>query len=173
MQLEEFYDYKNLLMKEICGNEEIVKLVTGNNQAAVPNHDLPYSQVFPFEYVPKTVDEGKTFICFDVDIARVDRTTTYRPVIYVWAFTHQSLLRMPNGEGVLIDRLSVLINNILDGSRCYGMGELKMGFCHRFSPITGYLGRVLSYCCMDLNRPAGLKPTPPNRKPNRKNSLIS
>lgn len=49
MYLEEFYDYKNLLMKQLCSDPEIVRLVTGNPDADVPNHALPYTRVFPFE----------------------------------------------------------------------------------------------------------------------------
>lgn len=49
MELEEFYDYKNRLMSELCKNEEIVKLVTENEKASVPNHQLPYTQLFPYE----------------------------------------------------------------------------------------------------------------------------
>lgn len=49
MDLEEFFDYKNLLMKDLCSNDKIVKMVTGNEQSAVPNHQLAYTQLFPYE----------------------------------------------------------------------------------------------------------------------------
>lgn len=49
MNLEELFDYKNLLMKDLCSNERVVKLVTGNEDAAVPNHGLAYTQLWPFE----------------------------------------------------------------------------------------------------------------------------
>ena len=49
MDLEEFFDYKNLLMNDLCCNERVVKLVTGNELAAVPNHQLAYTQLFPYE----------------------------------------------------------------------------------------------------------------------------
>ena len=71
MELTEFFDYKNQLMKELCCNENIVRLITDRKDSDVPNHTLAYSQIFPFEFVPETVDNGQTFICFDVDIADV------------------------------------------------------------------------------------------------------
>ena len=71
MQLDEFYDYKNLLMKTLCSNPEIVRLVTDSKEAPVPHYDLAYTQLFPFEFIPDTVGEGMTFICFDVDIDKV------------------------------------------------------------------------------------------------------
>ena len=77
MDLEEFYDYKNLLMKDLCSNENIVKLVTGNKDAAVPNHQLAYSQIYPFQFVWETESESRTFICFDMDIVSVPNKTYY------------------------------------------------------------------------------------------------
>ena len=67
MQLEEFFDYKNQLMKDLLTSEEVVKLVSGLIPVSDP-FTLAYSQIFPFEYVPETVEDARTFICFDVDI---------------------------------------------------------------------------------------------------------
>lgn len=169
MYLEEFYDYKNLLMKEICSDPKIVKLVTGNENASVPNHGLPYTQVFPYEYIPETVDDGKTFICLDVDIVAVPNKTFYIPVIYVWIFTHKSRMRVEGEKGgaVLLDELSVAINNKLNGSRYYGMGELKLDSVGRFKPITDFMGRTMVYYAKDFNRAKGRINSPSDRKPQR------
>lgn len=168
MQLEELYDYKNLLMKQLCTSPEIVKLVTNNPDAAVPNHGLPYTQIYPYEFVPETVEEGKTFICFDLDITSVPNKTYYVPTLYIWCFTHKSLLTMKNGGGCLLDRLCVEINKLLNGSRYYGMGTLDLRSVRRFAPITDYLGRTLTYTALDMNRNnTGRPDLPANRKPNR------
>lgn len=149
--LNEFFDYKNQFMKDLCCDKPVVTMVTDDEKSDVPNHTLAYSQVFPFEYVPDTVDNGQTFICFDVDIANVLNRTYYIPVLYVWVFTHKSKLRLPEG-GVRIDELSSRINDLLNGSRFYGLGELELKRVDRFSPITGYQGRVLTYQAVDFNR---------------------
>lgn len=165
MLLDDLYDYKNQLMRDLCENEEIVRLVTKSSDAQVPNYDLPYSQIFPFEYVPETVDEAKSFICFDVDITYVPNKTVYLPSIYIWVFTHVSNLRMPDGSGIRIDRLASAVDHILNGSRIYGMGELALSTATRFSPIKDYLGKVLAYSTKEWNRTAAnRKPTPRNRK---------
>lgn len=153
MQLEEFYGYKNLLMKDLCENEAIVKIVTGNEDARVPNHDLPYTQIYPFEFVPETVGDGKTYICFDIDIVSVPNKTYLTPVIYVWVFTHKSLLRLPNGEGCLLDKLCIEVNQMINGSRFFGLGVTKLDSVRRFAPIKDYLGRCLTYYTLDWNRP--------------------
>ena len=162
MDLVEFYDYKNLLMEDLCKNENIVKLVTGNDDARVPNHALPYTQIFPYEFVPETVSEAKTFICFDVDILETSRTF-YAPVLYVWPFTHKSNLRLPQG-GILLDQLSVEINKMLNGNRYFGLGEMMLQSVGRFRPILDYQGRVLTYVLKDWNRLSANKSMPSNRK---------
>lgn len=163
MNLEEFYDYKNLMMEQLCSNPDVVKMVTGNDDAAVPNHGLPYHQIYPYEYIPETVNEGKTFICYDTDIASVPNKTVYLPVVYVWIFTHKSNLRHKDG-GCILDKLAVTVNDMLNKSRYYGLGELKLDSVRRFQPITDYLGRVLTYHTIEFNRKV-LKPSiPSNRK---------
>lgn len=163
MNLSEFFDYKNTLMKEICSNERLVQLITGNKMADVPNHALPYSQVFPFEFIPETVDEGRTYICFDVDIVEAQSKTFYTPVIYIWVFTHKSLLRAPDG-GILLDMISEELDKMLNGSRFYSMGELNLRAVTRFVPISDYQGRALAYTAKDFNRLYANRPVPTNRK---------
>lgn len=162
MMLEEFFDYKNQLMKDICSNEKIVKLITDKTQPTIPDFNLPYSQVYPYEFVPETIDHGQTFICFDVDIAQVLDKTFYVPVLYVWVFTHKSKIQLPEG-GIRTDKLAAEIDAILNGSRYFGLGELDLKNVGRFSPITDYQGRVLTYHAKDFNR-SGSKPPPSNRK---------
>lgn len=163
MLLNEFFDYKNKLMETLCRNEGIVRLVTDSESAPVPNYELAYTQIYPFEYIPDTVDDGRTFICFDVDIARVYDKTYYEPVLYLWVFTHKSKIHLKQG-GIRTDQLTVEINKELSGSRYFGLGELELYSVGRFSPISDYQGRVMTYTAKDFNRPGISKKPPVNRK---------
>lgn len=163
MWLDELFNYKNELMKTFCCNKEIVQLITDSSDAPVPNYDLSYSQIYPFEFIPETVDEAQTFICFDVDITEVQSKTYYSPVVYVWIFTHKSKLRLPDNKGLRLDNLAVEINKELNGSRYFGLGELKLHSIGRFIPIQDYLGRVLTFYATDFNRLSPTK-TPPSRR---------
>jgi hypothetical protein len=163
MLLKELKDYKNELMKTLCCNPEIVRLITDSKQAAVPNLNLRYTQIYPFEYIPETVNEGMTFICFDVDIVEVPNKTFYAPALYIWAFTHKSKMCLAEG-GIRTDRLAEEIDKELNGNRNFGLGELKLHSVSRFSPIVDYQGRVLTYYAVDFNRPGYSKRPPANRK---------
>lgn len=163
MQLQEFFDYKNQLMEDLLTNSEIVRLV--NDTVTLENAEaLAYTQVFPCEYVPDTVEHGTTYICFDVDILESVNKTYLLPTLYVWVFTHKSLLRLPEG-GVRTDKLCSEICNAINGSRMYGLGELNLYSVKRFAPMTDYQGKCMAFRAVDFNKQFDPnRPTPSNRK---------
>lgn len=163
MQLSEFFDYKNKLMEDLLTNEEIVKLVD-NTVEIGDSKLLAYSNVFPHEYIPDTVEEAKTFICFDVDVQESINRTFLRPTLYIWVFSHKSKLRLPEG-GVQTDKLVSEIAKAINGSHEYGLGELELYSVKRFAPVTDYQGKVMTFHAKEFNRPApNNKPVPSNRK---------
>lgn len=163
MQLSEFFDYKNKLMEDLLTNEEIVKLVD-NTVNIGDSKLLAYSNVFPYEYIPDTVEEAKTFICFDVDVQESINKTFLRPTLYIWVFSHKSKLRLPEG-GVQTDKLVSEIAKAINGSHEYGLGELELYSVKRFAPVTDYQGKVMTFHAKEFNRPApNNKPVPSNRK---------
>lgn len=150
MYLQDFFDYKNKLMEDLLTNEEVVRLL----DADIEMEDAPrlaYKQVFPCEYVPETVHDGSTFICFDVDIQESYDKTFYSPVLYVWVFSHRSQLRLPEG-GVRTDRLCSEITKQIDGSREYGLGQLKLYCVKRFAPMTDYQGKCLTFKMKEFSK---------------------
>lgn len=164
MQLDEFFDYKNQLMEDLLTNQTIVRLLSDDCEVIDEPETLMYQQVFPFEYVPDTVEHGQTFICCDVDIQRSVNKTFLLPALYIWVFTHKSKLRLPEG-GVRTDRLVSEITESINGSRNYGLGELDLYSVKRFAPITDYQGKVMMFQATDFNRLApSNKPIPSNRK---------
>lgn len=163
MQLQDFFDYKNQLMKDLLTNESIVSLI--QRDTTVENAEsLAYTQVFPYEYLPETVDKGQTFICFDVDISGVGNKPILTPVIYIWVFSHKSNLRLPEG-GVRPDKICSEICKVINGSRFYGLGELNLYSVKRFAPMTDYQGKLMTFNAKEFNRTYdGNKPIPANRK---------
>ena len=163
MQLQEFFDYKNQLMEDLLTNSEIVRLV--NDTVTLENAEaLAYTQVFPCEYVPDTVEHGTTYICFDVDILESVNKTYLLPTLYVRVFTHKTLLRMPEA-GLRTDKLCSEICNAINGSRMYGLGELNLYSVKRCAPMTDYQGKCMAFRAVDFNKQFDPnRPTPSNRK---------
>lgn len=163
MQLSEFFDYKNKLMEDLLTNENIVKLLDGNTELRYANK-LAYTHVFPYEYIPDTVEHAKTFICFDVDVQESINKTFLLPTLYIWVFSHKSKLRLPEG-GVQTDKLVSEIAKAINGSRFYGLGELDLYSVKRFAPVTDYQGKVMTFHAKEFNRTSpNTKPIPSNRK---------
>ena len=165
MQLAEFFDYKNQLMNDLLTNEAILRLLSDDAETLSDPERLVYSQVFPYEYIPDTVEHGQTFICCDVDIRRAMNKTFLMPTLYIWEFTHKSKLRLPDGGGVRTDVLASEIAKAINGSRDYGLGEFDLYSVQRFAPITDYQGKVMTFQAVDFNRPSptGMR-VPSNRK---------
>ncbi len=162
--LDELFDYKNQLMDDLLTNTDIVKLMSDDGKTEVAPETLMYTQVFPYEFVPDVTEHGQTFICCEVDIKEVLNKTYLVPALYIWVFTHKSKVRLPGG-GVRTDKLSSIITSIINGSRMYGLGELNLQSAKRFSPITNYQGRILTFYAKDFNRLAPSdKKVPANRK---------
>lgn len=163
MHLRDFFDYKNQLMKDLLSNEKIVRLLASNTSIDKPE-DLAYTQVFPYEYVPETAQEGKSYICFDVDIAQSYNKTYYAPTLYIWVFSHRSTLRLPEG-GVRPDEICAEICEQINGSMEYGLGELTLYSTKRFAPVTDYQGKRLEFHASEFNKTYnGGKYIPSNRK---------
>lgn len=168
MQLQDFYDYKNQLMEDLLTHREIVRLIDENvdiDDAA----SLAYNVVWPCEYIPDTAQEGKTYICFDVDVFEVEDSKNFgktflQPTIFIWVFTHRSKIRLPEG-GLRTDKLISEICKVINGSMKYGMGELNLYAVKRFAPMTDYNGKVMAFHTKEFNRQYDpRKYIPANRK---------
>lgn len=163
MQLSEFFDYKNKLMEDLLTNPEVVKLLDDSVEMRNAS-SLAYTHVFPYEYIPDTVEHAKTFICFDVDVQESINKTFLLPTLYIWVFSHKSKLRLREG-GVQTDKLVSEIAKAINGSHFYGLGELDLYSVKRFAPVTDYQGKVMTFHAKEFNRLSpNNKPVPSNRK---------
>lgn len=156
--LDLLYSYKNQLIDDLLTDKTVRHLMSDDHGEDLSAGELIYSQVFPYEYVPDTVEEAKTFICCEVDIPAVDDKTFIRPTIYIWLFTHKSKVRLKEG-GLRIDNLTSRVAKLINRSRMYGLGELQLASIKRFSPIANYQGRVLTFKARDFNQtsPTGMQ----------------
>lgn len=165
-QLEDIFDYKNKLMEELITNQTIVELIAPNRNYMDNPEGLIYKTVFPFEYVPDTLEDAATYVCYDVDIQKVFDKTYLQPTLYVWVLTHKSLMRLDEG-GVRVDKIVSEITKMLNGSRCYTMGELELYGVRRFSIMNDYCGKQITFVGKEWNRPKSARDKheiPDNRK---------
>ena len=139
-------------MEDIMTNDEIIKLIAPNISYADNPERLIYKTIFPFEYVPETLEDAATYLCYEVDVQRTYNKTYLSPTLYVWVFTHKSLLRLPEG-GSRIDKVVSEMDKMLNGSRKYTMGELELYSVKRFSMMNDYYGKQITFVGKEWNRP--------------------
>lgn len=164
MWLQDFYDYKNRFMKDLLTTPEIVKLIDPALEDMSDAKKLAYTQIMPSEFYPETIEDGKVYLCFDVDVTKVYSSTLYSLNLNIWIFVHKSLMRLPEG-GVRSDKLCSEIDKKINGSLFYGLGKLDLVSAKRFAPMSDYCGKVLVYQADEFNRPfQPLKNVPSNRK---------
>ncbi len=167
MQLEELYDYKNRFAEDVLTSETLVRLITDDDSFDMSRTgELMYSYVFPYEYMPDTVEKAGTYIFIEVEAQRMTEETFFNPVLYVWIISHKSKLRLPEG-GVRTDKIVTEIAKLLNGSRMYGLGGLDLYAVRRFSPIADYNGKLMTFHAREWNKPYGARSAftvPSNRK---------
>lgn len=162
-ELDIFYNYKNKIMKALLTDEKLVHLIDEDYDFSKAKN-LAYKQVFPCDYVINTVEEGKTFICFDVDLQQSANKTYFFPTIYVWVFAHKSKLRLSAG-GIRIDKICSRIADLLNGSAEISLGELDLYSVKRYPLMTDFIGKVMTFHAVDFNRLYNPKKTvPANRR---------
>lgn len=164
MHLEEMFQYKNQLLDDLLTNEEIVRLINDSiplDQAGT----LVYDQVMPYEFYPDTLENGRVYLCCDVDVRKSATTTSlrYSPTLYIWVFVHKDLLRLREG-GVRTDKLCHLIDKELNGSFKYGLGKLELQSVNRFSVVSDYTGKVLAYTATDFQKVYDPKKEVPDKR---------
>ena len=163
MHLAELFDYKNRLIKDMLTNDEIVDLIDPNHTVDTPK-DMVYDNVNPYEFYPEVIEQGRVYVCCDVDVIETSDKPIYDLALYVWVFAHKSILQLPEG-GVRTDALCAKIDENINGSWFYGLGKLNLEYVKRFAPMADYTGKVMRYFAKDFNKVYNPKAEKPiNRK---------
>lgn len=148
--LKELTERKQLLFETILSDRECVNLLTNSEDHPLPALDLRYTQVFPYAWIDDTIQDAKTFLCFDLDVPRISNIAVKSVNLYIWMFSHKSL--MPTRFGIRTDLLASRVDTLLNGSTEFGFGKLSLSSVTRLSPNTDYYGRALKYTVLDWNR---------------------
>ena len=148
--LTELSENKDKILSILLSDSEFVSLVANDENHTLPALDLRYTQVFPYAWIAPTIDEAKTYVCFDVDVPDISTIAVSDVYMYFWIFTHNTLA-MTN-KGVRVDRIAARVDRLINGSTELGFGKVKLERCVRDSPNADYYGRVLLYSVQHWNR---------------------
>ncbi len=150
--LQELTEYRKLVMKTLCSDAEIVRLVSDSPEASVPNRELMYTRIFPYAYTPDTTKETSTFICFRLSVPEVYNKTYKKMSLTFYIFTHQSLIR--THDGLRPDLIGIALERLFNGSLDVGLGRTQLEGMDDISPAAGYHGVAIEYTVLEYNRPS-------------------
>lgn len=150
---KEIIEYKQQIFSDIVNNDELIKALAPTD--IVENDDVMYKYVFPYTYIPDTIQEANCYITFSLDVPRVS-TANYFFKEVVLQFTiicHQSKMKTEYGA-TRTDYIAHIIEKMFNGSKKYG-DSLEL-----VSSVEGHMDRshrtrVLRFATNDINRGAG------------------
>lgn len=150
MYFEEIPNYRDTIMESICKCDAIIDLLRPEDQPTMKASEMPYKYIFPYGHIIDKTTEVGTYICFDVVAPRViDRNfTDFR--IDFWIISHERRMKTP--KGLVTDLLTIELDKLINGSRCFGLGRVELMTWDRFTPAEDFHGRSLVYRTVDFNR---------------------
>lgn len=150
MYFDEVPKYRDTIMESICKCDAIVDLLRPEDQPNMRATELPYKFIFPYGHIIDKTTDASVYLCFDVVAPRViDRTfTDFR--IDFWIISHERRMKTP--KGLVTDLLSIELDKLINGSRCFGLGKVELKTWDQFSPAEDFYGRSLVYRTVDFNR---------------------
>lgn len=153
MYLKELGSYKYTIFTKIRNSDDIKEILLGKNYNVEIVDDLLDEHIFPYLYVPETQQTAKSYICVDVVIPKVPNFSIKNLKIIIWVFTHKSLMNYSKKGyvGTRTDILSDILDKMLDTSRDFGIGRLKLEDVGLFNSEKQYYGRTLTYSASDFN----------------------
>lgn len=153
MYLRELGLYKHTIFTKIRNSDDIKEILLDKNYDVNIVDDLLDEHIFPYLYVPDTQTVAKTYICVDVIVPRVPSIEIKNLKVIIWVFTHKSLIRYAKKGyiGTRTDILSDVLDRLLDTSKEFGIGRLKLEGVDLFNSEKQYYGRILTYSASDFN----------------------
>lgn len=150
MYLEQLPDYRASLMSGICWSDEITSLLKPADNPDISVLDMQYKYIFPYDHMVDTTTKAGAYLCFDIDAPRVIDRIFVDLTIYIWIIVHERCMRTP--DGLLLDRLGIAVEKLMNGSREYGLGTVELKSFTRLNPAEQFHGRAMVYRTVDFNR---------------------
>lgn len=148
--LEEFDDYKRVIVNKLLRDKEFVSLMTDEKDPVLPASGLLNKQIFLYDYLDNTITEDKVMICVDCDDDDAVNCAVTRFNLHIWIAVPKSLMNM-SGK-IRRDALASRADELLNGSTEFGFGRLTRKAGGRFHMNNTYRCRTLNYTVEDWNR---------------------
>lgn len=148
----EVIEYRKKIMNELCRDNEILKLFDAID-IEHPEDVLPYSKIYPHEYIPETVTKTERFICFDMR-ADIDIRNKTLKELTIWFFIscHQDVVPyFEDGRSFLwYDKVVCALDEIFSDQNKLGIGKMELTTNTPYYPQQKFKGRQLTFKVFDF-----------------------
>jgi hypothetical protein len=123
----EIGQYKEIIIRKLLGDPELVDLLNVDGQAEYPD-DLIYQNIFPFARMPDTEQETKAYITVSVNVERLDSRNDMvrRMRIVIRIFSHADLMRVSGQSMDRIDLMAARVDKLLNETQDIGIGYVVL-----------------------------------------------
>lgn len=145
---------KNKIIKSFISDDAIVKAIDPSNISS--NEELVNRYIFNYHQNPTTINDDITFITIQVHIPNqyYGSKILVDSNVEIWILSHENHMKVTNVPKVTENRndyLSKLIDNKLNGSSLFGIGELKLKSNIEGSYQKDWLYRQMVFEAKDIN----------------------
>lgn len=143
---------KDRVIEKILSSQAVVDLINDQEFKTAPAYGLLYKKVFPYAFIPDTVDAMETYICVETNIANVKTDSICDVELTIHVLSHVSV--MSTDFGTRIDVLADLIDTLINHSREFGIGKATPTERYPTSwslPNYNYVARKLTYIIKNYN----------------------
>lgn len=154
---------KQTVLRAVLSNEEIVRILRNRFDVTVPDMSLRYTQVFPWMYVPETVEETKSYIGMRIRAKTPVNAAAKIFELTIYVMCHKEHMRMnrevceilgldTKDSGSRVDVLADKIDLLLNGAEDMGFSKLELVDSDEFKPAEKFHGRYITYRVTGWNR---------------------
>lgn len=148
----EVIEYRKKIMNELCRDKEILKLFDALNMDH-PEDELPFSKIFPHEYIPETITKTERFINFDMR-ADLDSKNKVLKDLTIWFFVvcHEDVVPyFEDGRQFLwYDKAVCALDELFSDKNVFGIGKIELVSNAPYYPQQKFKGRQLTFKIIDF-----------------------
>jgi hypothetical protein len=158
-KLKELNEYERLVMRKLSASQRVVDMILNTTVCnekdfvhyPIPNHDVKFTHIFPYNYVPDTSQDAQVFLCYNVFVPQVYNKTYKTIEITFYIIVEQSLIVLD--DTTRLNAIAEEIDDMFNGSFAVGLGRMALLRVEPpINPAGRYHGKVIRYTNNEWNR---------------------
>lgn len=128
----ELVEYKQTAMARILESQTIVDALHARDAEGnpLPIEKLPYTHIFPYGYLPFTVETAGCYITLEVSMPAVSTANYFFKdvLLTITIICHQKLMRMEEEQtgATRVDYIAIELDKIFNNQKGMGFGEMSL-----------------------------------------------